>query len=210
MEYQKIINLLDNTLNQPTKFRTKNWVKINDEFCGTYHAYSQIKFKTSMLRSSLCDYSDAYILVSGTIRVAALAAGVGNNDVQVVFKSCVPFINCISEINNTQIDDAEDIDVVMPMYNLIEYCDSHSKTSGCLCQYYRDEQALNGDGTLANFPGNIPLKYLDNFCRTLEMPLINFKYNLILTWSANCVIPSVAANQNTTFAMTDTNFMFQL
>ena len=67
MEYQKIINLLDNTLNQPTKFRTKNWVKINDEFCGTYHAYSQIKFKTSMLRSSLCDYSDAYILVSGTI-----------------------------------------------------------------------------------------------------------------------------------------------
>ena len=235
MEYQKIINLLDNTLNQPTKFRTKNWVKINDEFCGTYHAYSQIKFKTSMLRSSLCDYSDAYILVSGTIRVAALAAGVGNNDVQVVFKSCVPFINCISEINNTQIDDAEDIDVVMPMYNLIEYCDSHSKTSGCLCQYYRDEQALNGDGTLANFPGNsvsfkfkqtitdstgddgikavqiiVPLKYLDNFCRTLEMPLINFKYNLILAWSANCVIPSVAANQNTTFAMTDTNFMFQL
>ena len=69
MEYQKIINLLDNTPNQPTKFATKNWVEINDESCGTYNTNSQIRFKTSMLRSSLCDYSDAYMLVKGTITV---------------------------------------------------------------------------------------------------------------------------------------------
>ena len=67
MEYQKIINLLDNTPNQPTKFRTKNWIEINDDSHGMYNTNSQIKFKTSMLRSSLCDYSDADILVSGTI-----------------------------------------------------------------------------------------------------------------------------------------------
>ena len=70
MEYQEIINLLDNTPNQPTKFRTKNWVEINDESHGMYNTNSQIKFKTSMLRSNLCDYSDAYILVKGTISVA--------------------------------------------------------------------------------------------------------------------------------------------
>ena len=69
MEYQKIINLWDNTSNQPTKFRTKNWVKINDESRGMYNTNSQIKLKTSMLRSSLCDYSDAYMLVKGTITV---------------------------------------------------------------------------------------------------------------------------------------------
>ena len=80
-----------------------------------------------MLRSRLCDYSDAYILVSGTITVAELAAGGGNNGIQIVFKNWAPFINCIREINNTQIDKAKDNDVVMPMYNLIEYSDNYSK-----------------------------------------------------------------------------------
>ena len=74
MEYQKIINLLDNTPNKPTKFRTKYWVEINDESRGTYNNNSKIRFKTSMIRSSLCDYSDAYILVKGTIKVANAAA----------------------------------------------------------------------------------------------------------------------------------------
>ena len=69
MEYQKIINFLDNTLNQPTKFKTKTWVEINDDARGTWNINSQIKFKTSMLKSSLCDYSDEYILVRGTITV---------------------------------------------------------------------------------------------------------------------------------------------
>ena len=73
-----------------------------------------------MLRSNLCDYSDAYMLVSGTTTVAALAAGGGKNNIQLVFKNCAPFTNCISEIHNTQIDNGKDIDVVIPMYNLIE------------------------------------------------------------------------------------------
>ena len=80
-----------------------------------------------MLKSSLCDYSDAYILVSGTITVVTLAAGGRNNNIQVVFKNCAAFTNCINKINNTQIDNAKDIDVVMSMYNLIEYSDNYSK-----------------------------------------------------------------------------------
>ena len=91
MEYQKIIDLVDNTSNQPTKFRTKNWVEINDDAHGTYNTNSQIKLKNSMLKSSLCDYSDVYMLVSGTITVAALAEGRGNNVVEVVFKNSAPF-----------------------------------------------------------------------------------------------------------------------
>ena len=80
-----------------------------------------------MLRSSLCNYSDACILVSGTIMVNELAAGEGNNNIQLVFKNCAPFTDCISEINNTQIDNAKDIDIVIPMYNLIEYNNNYSK-----------------------------------------------------------------------------------
>ena len=122
-----------NTRNQPTKFRTKNWVEINGESRGTYNTNSQIKFKTSMLRLSLCDYNDLYILVSETITII----GAGRDDAVrrlyeknkgVMFKNCAPFTDCISEINNTQIDNAKYIDVVMPMYNLIEYSDNYSKT----------------------------------------------------------------------------------
>ena len=156
MEYQKIINLLSNTPNQPTKFTKKNWVGINDDSRGSYNNTSQTEFKTSMLRSSLCYYIHAYyayIFVRGTITIAALAAVRKNNGIQVVFKNCAPFTNGISEINNTQID-AKDIDVVMPMYNVIEYSDNYSKTSCSLSQYYRDEPALTNAGTFANFPSN--------------------------------------------------------
>ena len=116
----------DNKSNQPSKFRTKNWVEINDESRGTYNVNSQIKFKTTMLKSSLCDYSDTYILVKGTIKITgagdnAAARQADERDKGVVFKNCAPFTNCISEINNTQVDNAKDIDIVMPMYNLIEY-----------------------------------------------------------------------------------------
>ena len=107
MEYQKIANLIDDASNQPSKFRTRNLVEINDESRRAYNVNSQIKFKTTMLKSSLCDYSDAY-----------------NTNKKVIFKNCAPFTNCISEINNTQIDNAKDIDIVMPMYNLIEYSDN--------------------------------------------------------------------------------------
>ena len=107
MEHQKIANLIDdNTLNQPSKFRTRNWVEINDESRGAYNFYNQIKFKTTMLKSSLCDYSDAYILVKGMITIAGAGADAAARQADernkgVIFKNCAPFINCISEINNT-------------------------------------------------------------------------------------------------------------
>ena len=148
MEYQKIANLLDdNKSNQPSKFRTKNWVEINDESRGTYNVNSQIKFKNTMLKSSLCNYSDAYILVKGiiTITVSGDDAAARQADERVkgvVFKICAPFTNCISEINNTQVDNAKDIDIVLPMYNLIEYSDNYAKTSRSLWQYYRDEPMI--------------------------------------------------------------------
>ena len=100
-----------------------------------------IRFKTSMTRSSLCDYSDAYIHVKWTLTILNTAArGSAANSAykKGIFKNCAPFVNCISEISNTQVDDAHDIDVVIPMYNLIEYSDIYSKASGCLWQYYRD------------------------------------------------------------------------
>ena len=105
MEYQKIINLLDNTPNLPAKFKTKNWVEINYQSCGTYIVNIQVKFKTSMLRSSLCDYSDAYILVSATITVPNTGTAANPSyKKNIIIKNCASFTNCISEINNTQID----------------------------------------------------------------------------------------------------------
>ena len=132
MEYQKIANLIDdNTPNQPSKFRTRNWIEINDESRGAYNVNSQIKFKTIMLKSSLCDYSDAYILVKRTIvvkgTIAAQGAAANNTDKKVIFKDRAPFTNCISEISNIQIDNAKDIDIVMPMYKLIEYSNNYAK-----------------------------------------------------------------------------------
>ena len=143
MEYQKIANLIDDVSNQPSKFRTKNWVEISDESRGTYNVNSQIKFKTTMLKSSLCDYSDAYILIMGKIAITGRRADVAARQADerekgVAFKNRAPFTNCISEINNTQVDNAKDIDIVMPMYNLIEYSDNYAKTSGSLWQYFKD------------------------------------------------------------------------
>ena len=237
MEYQKIANLIDdNTLNQPSKFRTRYWVEINYESRGAYNVNSQIKFKTTMLKSSLCDYSDAYILVKGTIsanNTAAQDAAANNINKRVIFKNCAPFTNCISGINNTQIDNAKDIDIVMPMYNLIKYSDNYAKTTGSLWQYCKDIPARNdatdeiiafdaknltdsfkfkakitgqteNDGT-KDVEIMVPLKYLSNCWRTLEMPLINCEVNIILTWSSTCVIASViVANQAATFEITDT------
>ena len=144
MKYQKIANLLDNEINQPSKFRTRNWVEMNDDIRGAYSPNKQIRFKRATLRSSLCDYSDAYILVQGNITVnntEAEGAAANNSDKKVIFKNCAPCTNCISKINNTQIDNAEYIDIVMPMYNLIEYSDNYSKTSGSLWRYRKDMPA---------------------------------------------------------------------
>ena len=120
MEYKKITNLLDNASNQPSKFKAKNWVEINDESRGSYNVNSQIEFKTAMLKSSLFDYSDAYILAKGTITVAetsAAGAATNNTNKKVIFKNCALFTNCISEINNAQVENAKDINIVIPMYN---------------------------------------------------------------------------------------------
>ena len=138
MEYQKIMNLLENAPNQLSKFRTKKWIEIDDDIRGVYSPNKQIRFKTVMLRSSLCDFSDAYVLVKGNItgnNTVAADAGANNTNKKVAFKNCAPLIKCISKINNTQIADAEYIDIVMSMYNLIEYNENCSKTSGSLWQY---------------------------------------------------------------------------
>ena len=159
MEYQKIANLLNDGSSKPSKFKTRNWVEINDEARGTYSPNKQIKFKTSMLRSSLCDYSDAYILVKRNITVnntAAHGAAANNTNKKVIFKNCAPFTNCISKINNIDIYNAKYIDIVMPMYNLIKYSDNYSKTAGSLWQYYEDIPAVdnNNDNTIVNFNAN--------------------------------------------------------
>ena len=145
MEYQKIANLLENEVslsasNQPSNFRTRNWVEINDELRGTYTS-NDIKLKTTVLRSNVCDYADAYILAKGTITITgnagpepspdapkncstviiSTARQVDERDKGGTFKNCAPFTKCVSRINNKDIDNAQDIDAVMPMYNLIEY-----------------------------------------------------------------------------------------
>ena len=235
MEYQKIANLLDDASDKTSKFKTKNWVEVNDESRGTYDSNSQIKFKTTMLKYSLCDFSDPCIHVRGTTPVnntAAADADANNTNKKVIFKNCAPFTKCISEINNTNVDDAKDIDIVMPMYNLIEYSDNYSKTFGSVWQYCKDIPVITDNNAIVNFTNNnltdsfnfkvkmagqtgdngtknvqimVSLKYLSNFWRTLEMPLINCEINLMLTWSENCVIISTdVANQITTFAITDT------
>ena len=225
MEYQKIENLLDDASSNKPKFKTKNWVEINDESRGTYDVNSRIKFKTTMLKSSLCDYNDAYIHVKGKITIT----GEGDNDAAkradernkgVAFKNCAPFTICISEINNTQIDHCKDTDIVMPMYNLIEHSDNYSKTSGSLWQYYRDKPNDNladsksfkskikitgrtpAGGNEKVVEIMVPLNYLSNFWRTLEMPLINCEVSLMLTWSSTCVIST--SNGEAKFEITNT------
>ena len=152
---------------------------------------------------------------------------------KVIFKNCAPFTDCISKINKIQVDIAKDTDIVMPMYNLIECSDNYLKTSWSLWQYCKDIPAVNNGGNIVDFNGAnatdsfnlktkitsqtdnngridveimVPLKYLSNFWRTLEMPLINCEVNLILTWSADCVIIYTnVANQIPTFTITETN-----
>ena len=221
MEYQKIVNLLNDESNKPSKFKTKNWVEINDDLKGVYSPNKQFRFKTSMLRSSLRDYSDVHILVKGNISVNNTGTGAAPTyrNKKVIFKYCAPYTNCISKINNTQIDNAEHIEIVILMYNLIKYSDNYSKTYGSLWQYCKEIPAVDDDGDIVDFNSTdgtanttnsfnfkakitgqtinkgiiiveilVPLKYISNFWRTLEMPLINCEVELFLTWSADCVI----------------------
>ena len=178
-----------------------------------------------MIRSNLCDYSDAYILVSGAIEIT----GAGADDTEkradernkgVIFKNQAPFTECINEINDTQLDNVKDVDVVMPTYSLIEYSDNYSKTSVCSLQYYRDEPAntiqgpesfkskiriagnISHNGNKKNIEILVPLKYLSILWRTLEMPLRNCEISLILTWSENFVISSATGKRKSALKYT--------
>ena len=184
-----------------------------------------------MLRSDLCDFSDAYIAVEGTITLE------GDNEANkrnknFAFRNSVPFINCISKINGVKIDNAEDLDIVMPMYNLLEYIKKYKKTTGTLWNYYRDEtgnpisfnsesfkyktsivgKTPQNNDSLTNAKVVIPLKVV--IWRVLNIPLINCKVQMILTWSKNCVLadmtvnatanPAIVAPSGATFKITDT------
>ena len=139
MEFQKISNFLDTTLDDKDlpRFVTKKWIKVYDQSEKNYSPNKEIRIKRSMLRSNLCNFSDAYIFVKRTIAVTNPNNAKRNK--AVAFKNNAPFINCISKINGVQIDNAEDLDVVMPMYNLLEYSKNYRKTTGSLWNYYRDE-----------------------------------------------------------------------
>ena len=127
METKKIINLLNSPDNENSKFATTKRYIIDSESKGNYKPVSAVKFLTSSLESSLCDYSDAYILVTGNINITG-----GDNNTKVAFKNCAPFKKCRTEINETFIDDAEHVNILMPMYNLIEYSDNYFNTSGSI------------------------------------------------------------------------------
>ena len=238
MEYDKINNLLDCESENLSKFVTRDYVRVNS-LSNTYNENKSIRFKTPMLRSDLCDYADAYILVNAAIT----AAGNQPRDKQnrpLILKNNALFVSCITRINNELIEDADDLDIVMPMYNLLEYSKNYRKTIGPLYNYYRDE--LNNYANLNNFGSNnvvssnsfqyknkiigntynvdstigptaggaraanpnydannsgkknvelaIPLKYLDNFWRALNIPLISCEVSLELKWNKNCAITS--------------------
>ena len=150
----------------------------------------------------------------------AAARQADERDKEITFKNCAPFTKCISRINNTDIDNAHDIDIVMPMYKLIEYSDNYSKASGSLWKYYKDDPTDNitdsesfkskvkitgktaDDSNTKDVEIIVPLKYLSNFWRTLEMPLINCEFNLILTWSKDYVITNSTGEEK--FEITET------
>ena len=218
METQKIINLLNVSDNENSKFATKKWYIVDNESKGNYSHENSIKFLTSSLESRLCDYFEACILVTRNINVTG-----GNNNTKVAFKNCAPFKNCRTELYDTFVDYADFINITMPMYNLIEYSDNYSDTSGSLWDLKKDEIEGYVDLTInnassfkykANLIGNtkdnrikngvkiaIPLKYLGSFWRSLEMPLINCKIEFSLKWYEECILSN--AGTAATFKITD-------
>ena len=164
----------------------------------------------------MCDYAEAYILINGTIRAAA-----ANGNTRLALKNCAPFTKCNLEINDEHVDTAENLDITMPMYNLIEYSDNYQDSSATLYQYKRDEPpetnaiadlttnnsssfkykvkllgnpVLDGNIAKRNVKIVVPLKYLSNFFRSLEIPLINCKIKLNLTWKKECVLSTDASD----------------
>ena len=146
MENQKIINLLDKIDTDSKRFATEKWYIINDENNTNYGVDKDtgannpdtIKYDTRLLKPNLCDYTEAYILVDGTI-----SAGNALNGTRLALKNCAPFTKCNLEINDEHVNTAENLDVVMPMYNLIEYSDNYQNSSATLYQYKREEPPEN-------------------------------------------------------------------
>ena len=142
MENQKIINLLDKIGTDSKHFATKKWYIISDENNTNYGVNKDtgadnpdtIKYDTRVLKPNLCDYAEVYILIDGTIRAAAT-----NANTRLALKSCAPFTKCNLEINDEHVDTAENLDITMPMYNLIEYSDNYQDSSATVYQYKRDE-----------------------------------------------------------------------
>ena len=132
MEFEKIANFLDTTSDDKDlpRFVTKKWIKVYDQSRGSYSVNKEIRLKTSMLRSDLYDYSDTYIVVKRAITVVRPDNAKRNK--ATAFKNNAPFINCISKINGIKIGNAEDLDVVMPMYDLLEYGQNYRKITGSL------------------------------------------------------------------------------
>ena len=168
MEYDKVNNLLlseDNESEKLSKFVTREYVRVNS-LSNTYNENKSIRFKTSMLRSNLCDYSDAYILVKGTFTVTAPGVNNNANNIRdkrnrpVILKNNAPFVSCITRINGESIENADDLNIVMSMYNLLEYSKNYRKTIGSLYNYYRDELSDNADDN--NF-GNIKVVHSNTF-----------------------------------------------
>ena len=237
MEYDKINNLLlsvDNESEKLSKFVTREYVRVNS-LSNTYKENKSIRFKTPLLKSNLSNYSDAYILVKCIITVTTPGANNGANNIRdkrnrpLILKNNAPFVSCITRINGELIEDADDLDIVMSMYNL-EYSKNYRKTIGSLYNHYRDELSddaddnnfdnikvvnsntfkyknkiigntynvnAGADGYDVNKNGTqevelaIPLKYLGNFWRALNIPLISCEVSLELKWDKNCVITSL-------------------
>ena len=146
MEYDKINNLFlseDNESEKLSKFVTREYVTVNS-LLDTYNENKSIRFKTPMLRSNLCDYSDTYILVKGTITIAGNNLR-GRQNRPLILKTNAPFMSCITRINGELIEDDDNLDIVMPMYNLLEYSKNYRKTIGSLYNYYRDELSEDAD-----------------------------------------------------------------
>ena len=189
MEFQKIKNFLDTASDDKDlpRYVTKKWIEVYDQSGRNYNVNKEIRIKTSMLRSDLCDFNDAYIVVKGTITVTNPNNAKRNK--AVTFKNNAPFINCISKINGIKIDNAEDLDVVMPMYNLLEYSKNYRKTTGSLWNYYRDEPSnpLSSNSKSFKYKTNIVGKRPEdniNRCKncystkTFKLFLECFKYTI--------------------------------
>ena len=234
MKFQKIINLLDITSDDKDlpRYVTKEWIEVYDQSEKKCNPNKEIRIKTPMLRSDLCDFSAAYIVGKGDITLEG-DDDANKHNKNLVFKNNAPFINCIPKINGIKIDNAEDLDIVMPMYNLLEYSKNYKKTTGSLWNYYRYEpsdplstnsesfkyktsiagRTLNND-SLTDAEVAVPLKYLSNFWRSLDIRLINCEVEIILTWSKSCALadmtvdadadPAIVAPSGATFKITDT------